>query len=100
MVEHTNKWMNFEAGVFQGSVLCPVLFLLIIADLNNYLPAGADTEKYADDIISYIIGTNTTTELPQQITYAVQLWCFDNRMRLNSEKCKVMHFKVKKANPP
>ena len=74
------------------------LFLLFIADLDNYLPPRDETEKYAYDIISYIIGT--TTELPQQITYEIQLWCLENRMRLNSEKCKVMHFKVNKANLP
>ena len=60
-----------------------------MADLDNYLPLGAETKNYADDIISYIIGTNTTTELPQQITDAVQLCCLDNRMCLNSESCNL-----------
>ena len=98
MGEHTTESMNVEAGVIQGSVLGLVLLLLFIADLDNYLPPRAETEKCADEIISLIISTNTTTKLPQKIKDGVQLWCLDNRMRLNSENYKVMHFRVNKTN--
>lgn len=98
--ELSTPWKRVEAGVVQGSVLGPVLFLIFIADLNDYLPDGSSIEKYADDIISYIIGAATTTNLPQQIADAVQKWCNDNQMRLNTSKCKVMHFKPKKTEPP
>ena len=60
MGEHTTEYMKFEYGVNQGSVLGPVLFLLFIANFDNYFPPGTETEKFADDIISYIIGTNFT----------------------------------------
>ena len=43
--------MNVEAGVVQGSVLGPILFIIYIADINTYLPNGVNIKKYADDII-------------------------------------------------
>ena len=50
--DHTTEWKSVEAGVIHGSVLGPVLFLLFIVDLNTYLLARAETDKYADNIIS------------------------------------------------
>ena len=41
-----------------------MLFLLYMTDINDYLPAGISTKKYADDIVAYIIGTATKTDLP------------------------------------
>ena len=91
--ETTTEWKKVEAGVIQGSVLGPVLFILFIADINKYLPKGVRFEKYADDIIAYIIGQLLKTDLPKQVVEAVEKWCADNCMRLNVSKCKVMHSK-------
>jgi hypothetical protein len=82
--------------VIQGSVLGPILFILFIADINAYLPKGINVEKYADDIICYIIGRATNSNLPQQVVNAVQRWCEDNQMRLNAGKCKIVDFKKRK----
>jgi hypothetical protein len=92
----TTDWKNVEAGVVQGSVLGPILFIIYIADINSYLPVGTNAEKYADDIISYVIGNETKTDLPQQIVNSVELWCQDNHMRLNASKCKIIHFPTTK----
>ena len=70
--------------------------------MNSYLPAEARTEKYADDLISYLIGKNTLGTLPQQVADAVQQWCTENRMRLtnrNEGKFKVMHLNGKSSAP-
>jgi len=88
-------WKPVEAGVIQGSVLGPILFILFIADINDYIPAGIDFEKYADDIINYICGRSISTELPQQAIDGIQRWCVVNGMRLNASKCKVLHFTSK-----
>ncbi len=81
-------------------MLGPVLFLIFIADINDYMPAGVSFEKYADDIIAYVIGKQVGTDLPQQIAKAVERWCSFNRMRLNASKCKVMHTPSKSFEPP
>jgi hypothetical protein len=63
----TTEWKEVEAGVVQGSVLGPILFIIYIADINDVLPAGANTEKYADEIISYVIGRDQDPQLPQNV---------------------------------
>lgn len=84
------EWKKVEAGVIQGSVLGPILFVLFIADINNYLPASAQLLKYADDILAYIIGNTTSSTLPQDIVNAVAKRCSINKMKLNTTKCKIM----------
>ena len=86
-------WKPVEAGVVQGSVLGPILFILFILDINDYLPEGFDLLKYADDILAYITGKAIYTELPQQIVDGVNKRCIENGMRLNTTKCKVMQIK-------
>ena len=84
------SWKSVEYGVIQGSVLGPVLFLIFISDINEVLPQGVDLQKYADDILTYIIGRTITQDLPQQIVDSISKWCQTNKMRLNTNKCKVM----------
>jgi len=88
-----SEWKKVLAGVIQGSVLGPILFILFISDINEYIPDTGDFEKYADDILSYIIGEAATTSLPQLVAEGVQRWCQDNNMKLNASKCQVLHIK-------
>jgi hypothetical protein len=85
-------WKPVEAGVIQGSVLGPILFLLFIHDINEVIPEGIELEKYADDILAYIIGNTEHIHgsLPQKTIEAINSWCTVNGMRLNTTKCKVM----------
>ena len=84
------EWKKVEAGVIQGSVLGPILFLLFISDINDELPPDTNLQKYADDILVYIIGKLIPDGLPQAIADAISNWCLKNKMRLNTEKCKTM----------
>jgi hypothetical protein len=90
--QSTTDWKRVEAGVIQGSVLGPILFILFIYDINEYMPPGVDIRKYADDILNYIITNDIEllAKLPQQIADGVSRWCSVNDMRLNIGKCKIM----------
>ena len=92
-------WKNVEAGVIQGSVLGPTLFILFISDINEYLPTSAEIEKYADDILGYLIG-KANSELPQEMIDGVDNWCSDNKMKLNSKKCKAVFTPGSDADKP
>jgi len=86
----TSEWTKIAAGVIQGSVLGPILFILFISDFNDYLPDGVDLVKYADDILAYIIykPLEGPGNLPHFIADGVERWCAANKMRLNTGKCK------------
>jgi len=88
----TSEWADVEAGVIQGSVLGPILFILFISDINEFIPAGVEIEKYADDILAYITFKSASDlgTIPQQIADGVEKWCAINKMRLNPSKCKVL----------
>ncbi|XP_065671816.1 uncharacterized protein LOC136089688 [Hydra vulgaris] len=72
--DHNTDWKCIEAGVLQGSILGLILFILFISDINVYLPPEIILEKYADDILTYIINDNFPTNLPQSIVDGVALW--------------------------
>ena len=85
------EWKTVEAGVAQGNVLGLIIFLLFIVDINDILPPELSLQKYADDILTYIIGDKVLeNELPQNIVDTVNNWCAKNKMRLNTIKCKMM----------
>jgi hypothetical protein len=94
------EWKQVKAGVIQGSVLGPILFLLFIVDINDYLPTNINLLKYADDILAYIMGKDCLTDLPAQIVEGIQQWCDDNKMRLNTSKCKVLTIGLGRDPPP
>ena len=67
-------WKNVLAGFIQGSVLGPILFILSIADINDYIPPEVSLQKYADDILCYIIVKQTTNGLPQSAADGIGRW--------------------------
>ena len=70
---------SISAGVPQGSVLGPTLFLLYVNDLEDYLPPSVRLAVYADDTTLYANVASAATvaatcSLFQDATDALSLW--------------------------
>jgi Reverse transcriptase (RNA-dependent DNA polymerase) len=89
--KHMSSWQDVSSGVPQGSVLGPLLFVMFINDLpeavNNF-----PSKLYADDskIIADVSNDVDSHKLQQDIDAIVE-WTDTWLMRLNFDKCKVMH---------
>ncbi|CAM5164461.1 unnamed protein product [Natator depressus] len=86
-------WREVTSGVPQGSVLGPILFNLFITDLGT--KSGSVLIKFADDTkLGYREGLGIIQEDLDDLVN----WSNSNRMKFNSEKCKVMHLGINNKN--
>ena len=82
-------WRWYHAGVPQGSILGPLLFLIYINNLNAGL--SSSVRLFADDYAIFRVITNAKDcdDLQADLNrfyYWTQLW----QLNLNQSKCKVM----------
>ena len=85
--------LNITCGVPQGSILGPLLFILYINDLGDYL-IDSSISLYADDTALYTSG-NSQIEL--MLNFRVELtvvneWLKANCLTLNADKTKYIIF--------
>lgn len=86
------------SGVPQGSHIGPILFLMFINDICNYI-RHSNYSLFADDLKLYKVVKNSDDVLHlQKDLDAVQLWCTHNNMSLNVTKCQHIKF-TRKINP-
>ena len=74
----------------------PILFVMYINDLPDKIFNVTRLFAYDSKIVSSIKGEMNINKLQNDL-FAVRDWCRTWGMRLNVEKCKVMHFG--KSNP-
>lgn len=83
-----------RAGVPQGSVLGPILFLLYINDLDR-CDTSAKFVLFADDTSILVGGNNykNVVEKTQSTLSIVSSWFMNNKLTLNKDKTSFMYFK-------
>ncbi|KAK3102881.1 hypothetical protein FSP39_014619 [Pinctada imbricata] len=97
-------WFSCRSGVKQGDNLSPTIFSLFINDLaiqikalNKGVPVGdlnISILLYADDIA---LITQNEKDM-QDLLNTVESWCKQWRLKINTDKTKVVHFRKRQRN--
>jgi len=85
-----SAWAEVLSGVPQGSILGPLLFILFVNDLPDWIKS--EIKMFADDtkIWCKITQQMDSTALQNDLIQ-LQHWTDKWLLKLNPEKCKVMH---------
>ena len=76
LIGQNSSWTNFHAGVLQGSILDPLLFLMYVNDFSENLTTNA--ERFADDtwLFSVVHDVNTSGKKLNDDLKKVNDWTF------------------------
>ena len=83
-----SPWVSIEAGVPQGSILGPLLFLIYINDLSDNLSTTA--KLFADDtsLFSIVQNVNTSAGHLNNDLSKINNWAFQWKMSFNPDPSK------------
>ena len=93
---HYSSWAHIRAGLQQGSVLGPLLFLVYINDLVDAMTC--DVKLYADDTVLYTVVDNQKQSADEWNSNLVQVdkWAKQWLVKFNPTKTKLMNMSLKK----
>ena len=97
---HFTQWFDVSVGLKQGCVLSTTLFNIYINDLSELLDQcqrGFLIDNkiishlfYADDLV-LMAESEEDLQVPLDI---LATWCISNKMNINTDKTKIMHFRT------
>ena len=87
----TSSWRPVLAGVPQGSILGPLLFLFYINDLPNELKSNV--KLFADDtsLFTYVKDKNESADVLNNDLLLISKWAYDWKMFFNPDPKKPAH---------
>ena len=101
----TSSWADVNAGVSQGSILGPLLFLIYINDLADSISSNA--KLFADDtsLFSVVHNANTTAKELNNDSVKINKWVYQWKMSFNPDPSKqaqevIFNRKTKEYHPP
>ena len=83
-------WLEVMSGVSQGSVLGPLLFLVFVNDLPDWICMFADDTKIWTRITSRPYRIKDFADLQKDLD-SLSIWSANWQLRFNPDKWKVMH---------
>lgn len=94
----SSEWKHIKAGVPQGSVLGPLLFLVYIDDLSKSIKS--DNKLFADDTTVYSVLTNehSVIQLHEDLNI-ISMWEKNWLQKFNQEKTESLTVSLKKHEP-
>lgn len=94
---HFSPVFHAESGVGQGSNLGPLLFVIFFNDVVNDMMSNkyifADDLKLAKVIETYSDCLDLQTDVDN-----LEMWCQNNKLTLNIDKCRIMSYSRKENN--
>ena len=89
--EAKSSWEYVKSGIPQGSVLGPILFLIFINDLPDWVQSL--TKVFADDTkVFRTIQTTNDSEALQEDLASLARWSAKWQLPFNTSKCKCIHY--------
>ena len=96
----TSSRAEVQSGVPQGSVLGPLMFLLFINDLPEYVK-NSKVRLFADDCVLYKeIENGEDSKALQEDLNALQQWETDWNMEFHPQKCQLLKISNKRSIIP